>query len=353
MSSFFFILKAVAFIHTLDRLKNFLKILAVGITKRTCAGCINVTATKSDSRESCKTDRCSACTAILDSDDVISLALGNTKSNGCRLGIKPGMRLGRKLAKGAYATLSEWEAGRNCTVIELLRLTHIESAEGGENLRPRLLVKAAGNEGDLDAHLLQGIEEFLQSLTGSKGALLSSSGHDLLHLTMGVLEVEISCTGETLTGTVLVDAILKMLGYRVARNKGLILVRKLEIGIAKKRCGGLLDNPDPEALASNAGAVKIHKNSLNRTGRIYRLNRIICRIIKGGKNVRKSVILKADELYLAVAGSINTLYAALANLKFSIATLIKNLETVALVKHSEVGNIYSHFYTSRIRVAIL
>jgi hypothetical protein len=144
-----------------------------------------------------------------------------------------------------------------------------------------------------------------------------------------------------------------MLGYQVTRNEGLILVGKLEIGITEKGCGSLLNNPDPEALASDAGAVKIHKDSLNGTGGIYRLNRIICRIIEGGKDICKGMILKADELHLTVTGSVNTLNATLANLKFSIAAFIKDPETAALVKYSEIGNIYSHFYTSRIRVAIL
>ena len=133
-----------------------------------------------------------------------------------------------------------------------------------------------------------------------------------------------------------------MLGNRVTGNEGLVLLCKLEIGIAEHRSGCLLDYPDPEALASYTRAVKVHKHCLYGPFGLYGLYGIIRGIAERGKHVCKSMIFPADEFYLAVARCINTLNAVFPYFIIAVRAVIKTFKSAVFIKYSKIGNTESH-----------
>ena len=99
-------LKLAAVIHSFDGLNDVCKAFTVCRAKRMCSACVDISSRITYGWESGKTNGCSTCAAVLNADNVISLAFGNAETNGSRLCVEPRMGLWGKLAKGSRAALS-------------------------------------------------------------------------------------------------------------------------------------------------------------------------------------------------------------------------------------------------------
>ena len=96
-----------------DYLKNFVKIFAIVVAQGLCTALFDVSAADTDGREAGKLYGNDAGTAVLDTDNVVSVLKGNSQSDSRHLGIKPGVGLGRKLAESAHRALAKGITGGN------------------------------------------------------------------------------------------------------------------------------------------------------------------------------------------------------------------------------------------------
>ena len=104
-----------------------------------------------------------------------------------------------------------------------------------------------------------------------------------------MFKIKIAGFVERFAGAVLINAILKMFGNAVARNKGKVSIFKLKPGVTEHACRAHLDNPDPEIFAAHGCSVKVHKNSVEGVFRLNGQNGVIYGISNCGLDACKSV----------------------------------------------------------------
>ena len=163
-------------------------------------------------------------------------------------------------------------------------------------------MQAGGHQRDLDPALLERQQELLQARRGHERIGAAAAIQDRLHLAARVLEVEVARLLDRLVRAVLADAVSSGARRRCGRRRTAGQPAPARSGDPQQAGGRPLDDPDPEPLAVDAGAIQVHQHGLHRPLQRHRMHGIIGRVAQRRADVGQRVIGERDELDLAVAG---------------------------------------------------
>lgn len=305
-------------IFSIDKGQDLLEILAVGIQQGPGAARDDVAAGDAEGRKPGEPDGYHTGPAVLNADDVVTVAERDAQTHAAHLGVEPRMRFGRELAQRAHLAHAQRKTGGDDRIVELLRVPHLEGLKRRNDLGPGLLVESGGHQPDPDAALLEGQQELLQARGGLEGARTPAPFHDRPHLPFRDFEVITARLLHFFLRAVLVNAVLEVLAHAVAGNVRPIRGCQPKLLIAEEARHGAFDDPDPEFLAAHAGAVQVHEHRPDGTLDVDRKDRIKRGISQFGFHPGQRVPLEEDEIRLSIAGGEDFFHPIFPNLETAL-----------------------------------
>ena len=180
-------------------------------------------------------------------------------------------------------------------------------------------MKPGGDQSDFDLAIFQGHQEIFQTFDWLESISPSGTVQHGLHLCVGNVKIMRSGLFDTLIRAIFVDAMLQVLADTVTGNIREIRIFQGKLWIIQQPGRRLFNNPYPEFLAANTGAVQIHQDGLNGFFDPCRLQRIHRRIAHLRVYIGyDAAIVKADKFRFFVAGNINITDAVFADFKLTL-----------------------------------
>ena len=132
-------------LRTTHHAQHIVQSLAIVVTQRARPALDDVPARHPDGRETGQADGADTGAAVLDAEHGVARLERNAQTNPSRLGVEPGVRLGRKLTQRAGLAAAQRKAGGDNRIVEVARVAQAQRPKRGHDLRPGFLVQAGGH----------------------------------------------------------------------------------------------------------------------------------------------------------------------------------------------------------------